>query len=232
LSVIDVETLAPSARIDVTIPSTPENVLQGERLFFSADSSGLAMYQWISCASCHLEGGHDGRTWLFENGPRNTPALHMMGETAPFHWAGERPTLLDFQETIQELQGGTGLSKDKLQQLADFMATLEVPDSPFDEPDGGREVFEGQGCATCHAGDAFVDGLQHDVGSGGGPTELLGPEFDTPTLHGLWNSAPYYHDGSMPSLVDVLAPGRLDDPHSIDLSAEALQLILDYLNAQ
>jgi cytochrome c peroxidase len=214
------------------MPTAAKNVLAGERLFFSSDSSGLAMYQWISCASCHLEGGHDGRTWFFENGPRNTPALHAMVATAPFHWAGERPSLLDFQETIQELQGGTGLSKDKLQQLADFMATLEVPDSPFAEPDGGREVFEAQGCATCHVGDAFVDGMQHDVGSGDDPAELLGPAFDTPTLHGLWNSAPYYHDGSMPSLADVLAPGRPADPHSIELPAEDLQVLLDYLNAQ
>ena len=56
---------------------------------------GRAMSQdgYISCASCHLGGDHDGRTWDFSDrgeGLRNTVDLRGRAGTAhgPVHWSG------------------------------------------------------------------------------------------------------------------------------------------------
>jgi DNA-binding beta-propeller fold protein YncE len=81
------------------------------------------------------------------------------------------------------------------------------------------------GCATCHAGPRFTDSafttgrtpLLHDVGTlrptsgmrlGGA---LAG--IDTPTLRGLWRTAPYLHDGSAATLRDVLTTRNAGDRH-------------------
>jgi cytochrome c peroxidase len=55
--------------------------------------------------------------------------------------------------------------------------------------------------------------VTHDVGTGTDPRELLGPAFDTPSLRGLWDSAPYLHDGSAPTLRDVLRARNPADKH-------------------
>src|SRR5690606_15950636 len=71
------------------------------------------------------------------------------------------------------------------------------------------------GCTGCHAGEALTDSrfdagepVLHDVGTlGAGSGGRLGGTLegiDTPTLHGLWHSPPYLHDGSAPTLHDVL----------------------------
>jgi hypothetical protein len=108
----------------------------------------------------------------------------------------------------------------ELDALAAYFATFDhAPRSPFRNPDGsfsrdarlGRKVFERAGCPECHAGPDFTDSsLQsplYDVGtllptSGsrlGGPLSGI----DTPTLKGLWQSAPYLHDGRAGTLLEI-----------------------------
>jgi YVTN family beta-propeller protein len=55
LAVIDVVT---SEQLDAT-------VLRGKQLFYDARDDRLAGLDYMSCASCHENGGHDGRTWDF-----------------------------------------------------------------------------------------------------------------------------------------------------------------------
>jgi hypothetical protein len=85
----------------------------------------------------------------------------------------------------------------------------------------GREVFfrESVGCATCHSGPYFCDSrtgslTRHDVGTGGAdPSELMGPKYDTPTLIGLYRSAPYLHHGKAATLEEMLTTFNKDDRH-------------------
>lgn len=54
---------------------------------------------------------------------------------------------------------------------------------------------------------------------------------DTPTLRGLWRSVPYLHDGSAPTLTDVLVTRNPDDRHGVtshltDWDVEALAVYL------
>ena len=234
LSVIDLDALVERTRIPITTSPLPPDVLAGKILFHSSDRVELAKDQWISCASCHFEGGHDARTWILDDGPRNTPPIRGLMVTEPFHWSGDRVDLFDFQETIRNVQFGTGLSDEENAHLAAFLAHGVVHPSPHgatDRSERGREAFEASGCASCHAGPVFTDGLVHDVGTGGGPGENRGPGFDTPTLLGVHDTAPYLHDGRAPTLRDVLTAGDPVGPHFLAgrLSEDEIDAVVDYL---
>jgi len=49
----------------VTTELLPTNVLQGKRVFYNAADPRMSADSYISCASCHVDGGHDGRVWDF-----------------------------------------------------------------------------------------------------------------------------------------------------------------------
>ncbi len=114
----------------------------------------------------------------------------------------------------------------ELDALAAFLRSLnKVHASPFRNPDGtmtadaiaGAVIFRSPnlGCTKCHRGSQFTDSdlynvpfLLNNVGtitpaSGsrlGGPL----PGIDNPTLKGIWETAPYFHDGSAQTLMDVI----------------------------
>ncbi len=227
--------------------SLSPTVLNGKRIFYHASDPRMSAEGYLSCASCHLDGAHDGRTWDFNGrgeGFRNTTTLRGrsgMGH-GNVHWTANFDEIQDFENDIRGPFGGagfmtdadfnatsdtlgppkTGLSTD-LDALAAYVASLageSLPRSPFRGSDGlltadaraGRTVFQSAGCAGCHAGASFTDSTLggatlHDVGtlrtSSGGRLGGPLPGIDTPTLLGVWNTAPYFHDGSAPTLEDV-----------------------------
>lgn len=102
-----------------------------------------------------------------------------------------------------------GRSKD-LDDLAAFMASLRPPHRDPTLSDAavrGRALFEDPrvDCASCHPTPLYTDRKTHDVGTGSDPKERKGSAFDTPSLRGLYDTAPYLHDGSAATLGDVLA---------------------------
>jgi len=237
ISVLDLVSHTVVDRVTVGRSPLPPEVQRGKELFFSSDEPELALNQWVSCSVCHFEGLHDQRTWIFPDGPRNTPSIRGLASTPPFHWSGNREDLFDFQDTIIDRQGGTGLSAGDTAALAAFLESAEVEASPNRELDGslsreaarGEELFFAQGCGTCHAGAAFSDRLLHDVGTALRPEEQRGGRFDTPSLLGLFDSAPYLHDGSAASLAELLSGSPL--PHGVGgaLDAEELEALIAFL---
>ncbi len=246
VSVIDLTAHQEIKRIAVTKSLLDPEVKRGKLLFFSSRSPELSKDRWMSCASCHFEAEHDGRTWFFPGGPRNTIDLRAVGETRPIHWSADRDEVQDFEFTIRQLQAGTGLIRGgvpnpelgapnaglsaDLDALAAYVESLQPKPSPFRNPDGSLtlEANQGQlifqrpdvGCADCHTLPRFTDSsmdaspfITHDVGTGDGPDERLDPVFDTPSLLGLWDSAPYLHDGSALTLRDVLTTKNPEDRH-------------------
>lgn len=139
-----------------------------------------------------------------------------------------------------------GLS-DELDALAAYVTSLDqVSPSPYRDSDGsltdsgwrGLSVFQEAGCPECHAGPDFTDssdGVVHDVGtilstSGqrlGEPLEGL----DTPSLRGIWETAPYLHDGSAATLEEVLLDKNPADEHGStrDLSQQERADLISYL---
>jgi hypothetical protein len=148
-----------------------------------------------------------------------------------------------------------GLSED-LDALAAYVESLDqFPRSPHRNADGslgaeaaaGKLLFESPqlGCTQCHAGPRLTDSawlapadpLLHDVGTlGPGSGQRLGGPLegiDTPTLHELWNSAPYLHDGSAADLNAVLITKNPDDLHGATSQLIPIQIeqLITYLLA-
>ena len=145
----------------------------------------------------------------------------------------------------------------ELDALAAYVATLtEAPRSPHRGADGvlgpsaerGRALFEDPavGCADCHVPPRFTDStltgdpatfVLHDVGTlGEGSGSRLGGALtglDTPTLLGVWATAPYLHDGSAPTLRAVLIDRNAGDRHgrTSHLSEAQIDDLIAYLLA-
>jgi MYXO-CTERM domain-containing protein len=139
-----------------------------------------------------------------------------------------------------------GLSPE-LDALAAYVTSLDrVNPSPHRNPDGsltadgaaGKAVFERLGCDFCHGGAEFTNsgnGSMPDVGT---LTELSGMSagetlfgIDTPTLLGVWETPPYLHDGSAPTLRDVITTNNPDGLHGYVsvLSSEEVDQLVAYV---
>ena len=265
VSVIDAATYTVTAVVTVTQIPLPPILLHGKRLFFSSPRSDLAQARWISCNTCHIEGEHDGRTWLLQylgDVPpgatpvitRNTTSLLGMIETYPLRWSAEWDESADSEFSVRFEQFGTGLIHDgemnptlgppnqgrsyDLDCLAAYIDSLTVPErthmlTPAERR--GRAIFESDetGCVTCHPPPLYTDLQQHDVGTADAYGEWFGPLIDTPSLRFLYDSAPYLHDGSAPTLYDVLTTANPDDEHGVTshLSQQELEDLVAFLLA-
>lgn len=149
------------------------------------------------------------------------------------HWSGNFDEVQDFENDIRNAFAGTGLLSDQdweatsatlgtakaglsedLDALAEYVTSLtETPPSPYPIDSAGEDAFYMVGCAECHPAPLYTDSdtmlsLRHNVGSlldsSGG---RLGGELDgldTPTLLGLWRTAPYLHDGRTDSISEAI----------------------------
>lgn len=94
-----------------------EQVLKGKQFFYDARDQRLALDAYLSCASCHNEGGHDGRVWDltgFGEGLRNTISLTgRAGGQGFLHWSNNFDEVQDFEMQIRNLAGGSGLMNDE-----------------------------------------------------------------------------------------------------------------------
>jgi YVTN family beta-propeller protein len=135
-----------------------------------------------------------------------------------------------------------GVSAD-LDALAAYINSLEAPLSPghtkgqplTEAAQRGETLFNDPalGCAACHPAPLYTDNLSHDVGTSTAG-ERIGPAFNTPSLRGLYDSAPYFHDGSAATLYEAVTRpgegnehetgGRLNEAEIQDLIAFLLAL--------
>jgi cytochrome c peroxidase/streptogramin lyase len=222
------------------------DVLLGKQIFYNAADDRMNEDGYLSCASCHLDGEHDGRVWDFTDrgeGLRNTATL--LGRSGMghgrLHWTANFDEVQDFESDMRNGFGGDGflsqaqwqagttsepLGDEKaglspeLDALASYVASLtKFGVSPHRQANGnltaaadrGRTLFGALNCASCHSGPGFTDSMfavRHNVGTFGlGSGQATGGALtglDTPTLRGLWSTAPYLHDGSAETLLDVL----------------------------
>ncbi len=228
----------------VTVEKLDPQILVGKQLFYDARDTRLAKDAYMSCASCHNDGGHDGRVWDFTGtgeGLRNTISLNGRGgpEHGRIHWSGNFDEVHDFESQIRSFAGGTGLMSDTdfnnsadpfgtskagkssdLDALAAYVNSLTtVGYSPFKASNGelteaaeaGRILFKNNSCTSCHSGDAYTDSatnVLHNIGTiKASSGDRLGQSLtglDTPTLIGLWETAPYLHDGSATTLAEAV----------------------------
>jgi YVTN family beta-propeller protein len=101
----------------VTTERLTAQVLKGKQFFYDARDGRLARDRYMSCASCHNDGGQDGRVWDLTGmgeGLRNTIALNGRAAMAHgfLHWSANFDELQDFEGQIRALAGGSGLMSD------------------------------------------------------------------------------------------------------------------------
>ncbi len=111
----------------------PAEVLAGKRIFYHARDPRMSAEGYLSCATCHADGRHDGRVWDFTGrgeGLRRTPPL--LGRTGTgqgnVHWSANFDEIQDFEGDIRNAFGGSGFMTD-----ADYAATA----APLGPPKAG-----------------------------------------------------------------------------------------------
>jgi YVTN family beta-propeller protein len=252
VSVVDSATKSVSATIDVGGPAELTQLRRGEILFHSA---AICFQGQFTCASCHPDGHTTGLSWDLEDdglgNPKNIRSFLGVKGTGPFRWQGEAPTIGadECGPTVSGAMRGPTLSESDLAALTAFVTELPLMPNPYRGPQGeisaaaerGKLIFEeDERCTQCHTPGRFSNGERRDVGLGRGrPEDLKLPngdtiratEFDVPHLFGVWDSAPYLHDGRAKTLLEIFQKHNPTDNHAetSDLSEAQLLDLVEYL---
>lgn len=156
----------------------------------------------------------------------DTPSLRGIRFTAPYGRDGREPSLRTFTRNVIVTEfAGSEPTPFQLDALMAYMRQFDFLPNPLidragrltdEASDAARrgEVifnrsFEGlgdQSCSSCHTpANAFRDGQTHDIGTAQPPFPGgTATAFETPTLRNINFSAPYLHDGSLPTLASVV----------------------------
>ncbi len=191
----------------------------GHQIFHADPGGGIA------CASCHPEGGEDGRTWTFVGiGPRRTQPLRGgVLATAPFHWDGDQTDLGALMaDVFVRRMHGPPLQATQTASLGRWLDSLPAPSRPSVTDSAsvarGEALFRSAavGCASCHSGARYTNNLSADVGTGG--------RFQVPQLVGLAARAPFLHNGCAPTLEARFGACGGGDLHGVTSKLTASEL--------
>jgi cytochrome c peroxidase len=149
----------------------------------------------------------------------------------------------EYKAAFQAAFSGPPTEETVVEALASFLRALRSGDSAYDrwkagkkdaigaEAQKGHDLFLGKaGCVVCHTPPRFTNRQFHNTGIGRqAETPDVGAAaknafddanktgaFKTPTLRDVAQTAPYFHDGSVPTLreaVKLMASGGMKNPH-------------------
>ena len=140
--------------------------------------------------------------------------------------------------------GTTDLVTSKLPALQAYQLSLPAPTPPagsFDTAAAarGKVVFEGAGkCSTCHSGPNFTDAntTLHPVADSMAEPETPSyasrsatKQYRTSPLKGVWQHAPYFHDGSAPTLEAVV--DTYNTKRALGLTPQQVADVAQYLRS-
>lgn len=140
--------------------------------------------------------------------------------------------------------GNVDLVSGKLPALQAYQLSIAAPAAPAGSFDPiaaarGQQVFAGAGrCATCHSGSLFTDAnttLHPPADSMAEPespsyaSRSASKLYRTSPLKGIWQHAPYFHDGSAATLADVVAV--YDARLSLGLTPQQSADLVEYLKS-
>jgi cytochrome c peroxidase len=181
----------------------------------------------------------------------DTPSLRGIRFTAPYGRDGREPSLRAFTRNVIVTEfAGDEPTPFQLDALIAYMRQFDFLPNPkidragaltkqasdaarrgeaiFNQPFDG---FQGGSCASCHTPQRhFRDGKTYDIGSANPPFRGgTAPSFDTPTLRNINFTAPYMHDGSLPTLASVVT--WFNDSKSLGLNDADRSDLTAYLEA-
>lgn len=145
---------------------------------------------------------------------------------------------------LQVTRGEKDLVSSKLPALQAYQLSLKAPAAPAGSFDAsaavrGKQVFEGAGrCASCHSGPSFTDANQRlhppadsiaEPESPSYASRSASKQYRTSPLKGVWQHAPYFHDGSAATLEDVVQ--AYNTRRSLGLSVQQAADLVQYLKS-
>jgi cytochrome c peroxidase len=222
ITVVSLASESPSIESTIPLGTTRElsAVEQGEQAFFDAT---VSLDGWFSCHSCHTDGHTNGQradTFGVEDrgAPKKVVSLLGTGSTGPWAWNGSKSRLEEQIRTslIISMQTQTPSEQLPIEPLAAYLQSLPPAPSirearrvPVAESvlKLAAQDFDSTGCRSCHAGKAFTSEGTFDVGIHDEMGETI---FNPPSLRGVSQRAPYFHDGRAMSLEDVLKSSHHD----------------------
>jgi hypothetical protein len=160
---------------------------------------------------------------------------------------GGHGTFMESRTGVNVTNGTDDQISSKLPALQEYQLSIPAPAPPagsFDQAaaDRGKMVFEGAGkCSSCHNGAQLTDANSklHD------PSEVVSePEpngapsyasrsatkmYRTAPLHGVWQHAPYFHNGSAKTLDAVVE--AYDSKKSLGLTTDQKADLVQYLKS-
>jgi len=160
---------------------------------------------------------------------------------------GGHGTFVEPRTGVNVTNGSQDLISAKLPALQAYQLSLAAPPPPsgsFDAAaaDRGRVVFNNAGqCATCHSGPEFTDANTRlhppsdavsEPEPGGAPSYASRSatlQYRTAPLKGVWQHAPYFHNGSAATLDAVVQ--TYDTKRSLGLSAGQMADLVQYLKS-
>jgi cytochrome c peroxidase len=179
------------------------------------------------------------------------PSLRGLRFTGPYGRDGRFGSLREFvRNVIVSEFAGPEPTPFMLDALVAYMLEFDfLPNSKLDEQGRltdkaspaarrGEQLFrkpfaqmDGKSCASCHIPSAnFLDRRAHTIGSAAlGYEDARDAAYDTPTLLGARFTAPYFHDGSLPTLASVV--DWFDKRYQLRLSRAERADLTAYLEA-
>lgn len=237
ISIVDLEMHKVVGEISLGKPGelTPEE--RGEMLFYDAR---LSFDAWFSCHSCHPDGHTNGRlNDNFTDGSFGTPkrVLSLLGvkDTGPWAWNGKMPDLeAQVRNSLKSTLQGPEPSAKTVRDLTAYLKSLPPPPGLIKARDAldpaafkrGKKIFAREKCAVCHAPPTYTSAKTYDVGLRDEAGEKL---FNPPSLRGISQAGPYFHDNRAFSLQEVITRYRheLTGP----LSSQELSDLLHFLGS-
>lgn len=242
VQVVDVAAAKVIRTIALGGPANASLARRGEAVFYDAHRS---FNQWFSCNTCHVDGHTNGGNFdTFNDGsygrPKKTLSLRGVASTGPWTWHGWQKELRGgIHESMMKSMQGPEPTPEDMDALLAYFQTIDFVPSPHRNPDGtlpaaakrGELVFSAKGCNTCHAGPNFTSPGVYTVGLDSPRDAYKG--FNPPSLRGVYDRAPYLHDGRAGTLEEVLTvhhrPSQLTGKS--DLTTGELKDLIAYLMA-
>lgn len=230
ITVVNLKLRKVTAEIPLGTSAQESAVSRGERLFFSAR---LAHDGWLSCHSCHPDGHttgllNDNLTDGSYGTPKRIPSLGGVRDTAPYAWSGSVPDLeAQVRKSIDTTMRGTKPSDQDVEDLAAYLRTLPPMPGPdhFDNlAKRGKDIFHARRCDACHLPPTYTSRGSYDVGLA---DEAGLRRFNPPSLRGVGQSGPYFHDGRARTLEEVF--DRYHHPAEPALAREEVKALVAFL---
>ena len=211
--------------------------VNGALTFYTTTHSSL------SCQSCHLHGDSDYSNHNIGNDEfPSTLSVNDLHGTPPFLRNGDYPRLRDLHDVADEVYEGYPLEVDYDRRLTleKWLQSKTLPVNPkylkpnLEKEKKGLEIFISSNCVSCHQLPSFTSLRQYN-GSRIFPDYYQEHDtvLDTPSLRGLWNTAPYLLDGRAKNLKEIFTKYNKDNKHgqTEHLTEDELDALINFLKS-